>query len=356
MAPGHPEPSPLLVTGGTGLAGSTVALLAARQGLQVRALVRGCPEVTPLTDAGVEIVQGDICDPDSLDRAMRGASGVIHTAAALGGTWSKNTPDDMWRVNHGGALNVLDAAARAGVRRTVLIDSQSVIDPAFTQTERSPVVLISDLDSAYVQSKRAMFYAAMHRASLGQDVAVVTPGAIYGPGAFVERSCEPSSFNSVLLRGVTGALASYLSFPMMWTYVPDLAEICLRALSGGRIGRRYLAMGEDSDVSTIAEFCNQGAFIAGLPARCGISIRRRPMPRTSAPCGSSPCGPMPRRASTVPRPPRSSATGPRPVRSPCARPSTGCVRPESCPPRPGPGQARSETGIPCPGLNARGML
>jgi len=271
VTPGHPEPGPepgpLLVTGGTGLAGSTVALLAASQGRRVRALVRGCPEATALTDAGVEIVQGDICDPDSLDRAMRGASGVIHTAAALGGTWSKNTPDDMWRVNHGGALNVLDAAARAGVRRTVLIDSQSVIDPAFTQTERSPVVLISDLDSAYVRSKRAMFYAAMHRASLGQDVVVVTPGAIYGPGAFVERSLEPSSFNSVLLRGVTGALASYLSFPMMWTYVPDLAEICLRALSGGRIGRRYLAMGEDSDVSSIAEFCNQGAVIAGLPAR-----------------------------------------------------------------------------------------
>jgi len=164
----HPEPGLLLVTGGTGLAGSTVALLAARQRRPVRALVRGRPDLTPLTGAGVEIVQGDICDPDSLDRAMRGVSGVIHTAAALGGTWSKNTPDDMWRVNHGGALNVLDAAARAGVRRTVLIDSQSVIDPAFTQTERSPVVLISDLDSAYVRSKRAIFYAAMGARLLSQ--------------------------------------------------------------------------------------------------------------------------------------------------------------------------------------------
>jgi hypothetical protein len=43
---------------------------------------------------------------------MRGVSGVIHTAAALGGTWSTNTADDMGRT----------------------IDSQSVIDPAFTQT------------------------------------------------------------------------------------------------------------------------------------------------------------------------------------------------------------------------------
>ena len=41
MTPDDAGPGPLLVTGGTGLAGSTVALLAARQGRQVRALVRG---------------------------------------------------------------------------------------------------------------------------------------------------------------------------------------------------------------------------------------------------------------------------------------------------------------------------
>jgi nucleoside-diphosphate-sugar epimerase len=260
-------PDTLLVTGGTGLAGSNVALLAARLGWHVRVLVRGDPDVTALTAAGVEVVRGELSDLLSLDRAMLGVSGVIHTAAALGGTWSINTAEDMWRTNHDGALNVLNAAQQAGVRRTVLIDSQSVIDPAFTQTERSPIILISELDSAYVRSKRAMYYAAMHRASLGQDIVMVTPGAIYGPGIFVERALELNSFNSVLLRGMTGALTSYLNFPMMWTYVADLAEICLRALSSGRIGRRYLAMGEDTDVSTIAEFCNEGAAIAGLPGR-----------------------------------------------------------------------------------------
>jgi nucleoside-diphosphate-sugar epimerase len=64
-----------------------------------------------------------------------------------------------------------------------------------------------------------------------------------------------------------GQVESFTRFPMMWTYVPDLAEICLRALSDGRIGRRYLAMGDDSDVSSIAAFCNQGAEMAGVPHR-----------------------------------------------------------------------------------------
>jgi dihydroflavonol-4-reductase len=257
----------LLVTGGTGLAGSAIAVRAAQRGITVKALVRGAPDVRPLQDAGVEVMRGDITDARSLDGALQGVTDVIHAAAALGGTWTTYTEQDMWATNHDGTINVMEAAERNGVRRTVVIDSQSVIDPAFTQTERSPVILINELDSAYVRSKRAMYYAAMHRASRGQDIVVVTPGAIYGPGIFVERALAPTSFTRLLQRALVGELESYLRFPMMWTYVPDLAEVCLRALSHGRIGRRYLAMGDDSDVSSIAAFCNQGAEIAGVRHR-----------------------------------------------------------------------------------------
>ena len=104
----------LLVTGGTGLVGSTVALLAARQGRRVRALVRG-RDAAPLTGAGVETAVGDVTDPGSLDAAMSGVTEVVNAAAVLGGTWVKAAPREMWAVNHDGALNVLDAAARAGI-------------------------------------------------------------------------------------------------------------------------------------------------------------------------------------------------------------------------------------------------
>jgi len=60
--------SRVLVTGGTGLTGSTIALLAARQGRTVRALVRGPAQA--LAEAGVETVRGDITDPGSLDAAI----------------------------------------------------------------------------------------------------------------------------------------------------------------------------------------------------------------------------------------------------------------------------------------------
>jgi dihydroflavonol-4-reductase len=257
----------LLVTGGNGLTGSNVALLARRHGHAVRALVRKTGGMEPLQDAGVEIVQGDVTDRASLDRAMAGATAVVHTAALLGGTWSKVSAEEFWAVNHQGSLNVFDAARQAGVRRTVTIDTHSIVDPAFTHTERSPIILIEEINSQYVRAKRAAYYGAMHRASQGQDICFVTPAAIYGPGVFVQRALDPTSFTSVLLRGVRGEIREYVKFPMFWSYVVDLAEICLRALERGEVGRRYLSMGAEADVSSLGAFCNQAAEIAGSPHR-----------------------------------------------------------------------------------------
>jgi dihydroflavonol-4-reductase len=257
----------LLITGGTGLTGSNIALLARRNGYSVRALVRKTAGLEPLQAAGVEIVQGDVTDPGSLDRAMAGVGGVIHSAAVLGGTWSKITQEEFWAVNHQGTLNVLDAAKRACVRKVVAIDTHSIIDPAFTHTERSPIILVEEINSQYVRAKRAAYYGAMHRVAMGQDVRFVTPGAIYGPGPFVERAMDPTSFTSVILRGIRGELAEYLKFPMFWTYVADLAETCLRAYERGQIGRRYLAMGTDADVASLGAVCNQAAEMAGSSHR-----------------------------------------------------------------------------------------
>lgn len=256
----------LLVTGGTGLTGSTIAVLASKS-RPVRVLVRGNHDLEPLAELGIEVFRGDITDPASLAAAFDGVEDVIHAAGALGGTWSSATPDELWAVNYDGAANVLDAAARAGIRRTVVIDSFSVMDTQFTVTETSPMLPISPENSAYVRAKRAIFYAAMHRSAIGQDVVVVTPGAIYGPGVLVERALEETSFTRMLQRAIRGELESYVKFPMLWTYVGDLAETCLRALSEGRIGRRYLSMGRGDEVATTADFCNEAAEIAGVSAR-----------------------------------------------------------------------------------------
>jgi nucleoside-diphosphate-sugar epimerase len=270
MIEGHSRGSEMsdqmLVTGATGLTGATIAIMAASRGKRVRALARSEEGLEPLTKSGVEIVLGDVRDPASLDKAMTGVDAVLHSAAVLGGTWSTVLKEEFWDVNHIGALNVLDAAKRAGVRRTVALDTVAIFDPAFTLTERSPVTLLSEFDSEYVKAKRAAFYGAMHRVCLGHDICFVTPGAIYGPGPVVERAMVPSSYSSIMARGVTGEIASYLNFPLQFTYVKDLAEVSLRALSHGKTGHRYLGFSNES-VSSIPAFLNRAAEFAGSPHR-----------------------------------------------------------------------------------------
>lgn len=256
----------LLVVGATGLGGAVTALEAARRGWSVRALVRST-EVGPLTDAGAEVVHGDVTDRTSLVNAMRGADAVANFAAVLGGTWTTSPPEQMWKVNHDGALNVLDAAAEAGVRRCVHVDSNSIWRSDETMTEDGPLLLPGPPDSPYVRAKRAAYAGAVHRMTRGQDIVFVTPGAIYGPGPFPKRVLDPTSFTRVALRAIRGELNAYITFPMAWTYAPDLAAVVLGAIQHGERGNRYLAMGQPEEVSSLAEFGNEAAQIAGVDAR-----------------------------------------------------------------------------------------
>lgn len=106
---------PVLVVGGTGhLGGKVVAALQAK-GKPLRALVRPGSDASGL-QGGVEVVRGDMMDPDSLLRAMNGADAVITSAAG----YTRHRKGDTAATDITGNANLADAAARAGVRRFVL--------------------------------------------------------------------------------------------------------------------------------------------------------------------------------------------------------------------------------------------
>ena len=108
---------PVLVVGASGhLGGQVVDSLLAR-GKVVRALVRPNSEGgSRLKTKGVEIVRGDMMDPESLVRAMTDADAVVTTAAGYTRHRKGDTPD----IDVVGNRNLVDAAAAVGVRRFVL--------------------------------------------------------------------------------------------------------------------------------------------------------------------------------------------------------------------------------------------
>jgi dihydroflavonol-4-reductase len=257
----------ILVTGATGSVGSNVCRLAAARGIAVRALVRPGSDAGPLAECGVELVVGDVTDRGSLAAATRGVDGVIHCAAQIGGTWSTAEPKDYEAVNQWGTISVLDAAQAAGASRTVVLLSAVVGDRRVTTTEDSPIAPVTPANSPYLQTKLAAYYEGMARAARGVDVNFVVPGGVYGPTPMVERALVPTIFTGTLLMAARRELRRYLPMPIPWVLAEDVADIALRALDGGRPGRRYLAMGRPEDTCSLPQFCNTFLEMAGIDHR-----------------------------------------------------------------------------------------
>lgn len=107
--------SPVLVVGATGTLGGQVVDELLARGKTVRTLVRPTSDASKLQDKDVQIVRGDMLDPDSLTAAMDGADAVITTAAGYTGG-DKRAQD----IDTLGNSNLAEAAHRTGIRRFVL--------------------------------------------------------------------------------------------------------------------------------------------------------------------------------------------------------------------------------------------
>ncbi len=102
----------IFVIGGTGTQGGAVSRHLNAAGWQVRTITRDLskPVVQELRDAGIEVLEGNMDDPASLDRAMEGVYGVF----SLQQFWEVGAEGEIRQ-----GINVGDAAVRAGVKHFV---------------------------------------------------------------------------------------------------------------------------------------------------------------------------------------------------------------------------------------------
>src|SRR3954451_12040628 len=105
----------ILLTGGSGYVGGRLIPLLQQQGVRLRCLARSPEKMRSRVQPGTEIVQGDVLDPASLDRALEG----VHTAYYLVHLMSGSR--DFEKEDRQAALNFAGAAKKAGVRRIVYL-------------------------------------------------------------------------------------------------------------------------------------------------------------------------------------------------------------------------------------------
>ncbi len=232
---------PTLVTGATGFVGWHVARLLLEQGKSVRALVRK----NPVPDLDVETVQGDLRDPVSLEKAAQGCGDVFHVAADYR-LWAAD-PQEMFRSNVDGTVNLLNSARKAGCERIVYTSTIGCIglEGPEAGTERAETSLKA-MQGAYKQSKYLAEQKVLEMAKAGCPVTIVNPTAPIGDHDF-----KPTPTGKIVVDFLKGKMPAFVDTGMNLVDVRDIAHGHLLALEKGKHGERYILGAENLTLQSI---------------------------------------------------------------------------------------------------------
>jgi farnesol dehydrogenase len=257
--------APVLVTGATGLIGRYVVeqLLAADR--PVRVLARAPERLAPGFIGRVRVLRGDLAQAPLPLRAFDGVDAVLHLAACTR-AWSRD-PGEFTAVNVRAVERLLDAAARAGVRRVVHASTVLTL-PAFRPARGDSSRTATPYEETKLLGERLVdAYAAS-----GGDAVIVHPTRAYGPGPLNDAN------------GVTRLVALYLDSPVVfrlddgdvqanYVHAADVAHGILRAADHGRRGAHYVLGGENRSLRGLLEL---------VAALSGVRRRVVTLPRTAA--------------------------------------------------------------------------
>lgn len=233
---------PVLVTGASGFVGWHVARLVAETGVPVRAMTRGRK---PVQDLDVQVVEGDLTDRASLERAVDGCGTVYHVAADYR-LWSPR-PEELYRSNVDGTWHLLEAAMEAGVERVVYTSTVGCI--GFVEGglgDESTPVSIAEMSGHYKRSKFLAEKVALEFAAKGLPVVIVNPTAPVG-----DHDVKPTPTGQTIVDFLCGAMPAYLDTGLNIVDVRDVARGHLLACEKGRIGERYILGSENLTLQQI---------------------------------------------------------------------------------------------------------
>jgi len=179
----------VLVTGAGGFIGSHLSEALVREGEDVRAFVRynSRDEGGLLDDlpnevrSSIEIVSGDLKDPDGVRKAVRGCDKVFHLGALIAIPYSYVHPFDFIQTNVVGTAHVLNACLENPALERVIHTSTSEV---YGTAQRVPIDEKHPLQaqSPYSASKiGADKLAESYYLSFGLPVSVIRPFNTFGP-------------------------------------------------------------------------------------------------------------------------------------------------------------------------------
>jgi dihydroflavonol-4-reductase len=235
-----------LVTGATGFVGAAVARALLAGGWQVRVLARSGSQRANISALAVDVIEGDLGDPQSLARAVHACRALFHVAAEY--RLGARDPGALYRTNVDGTRNILHAARAAGVERIVYTSSVATVgipSDGTPGTEATPVTL-AQMIGHYKRSKYLGEQVALEAARAGSPIVIVNPSTPIGPG-----DIKPTPTGRIVLDAAAGRMPAYVDTGLNVVHVDDVAAGHLQAFDRGRLGERYILGGDDLTLQQI---------------------------------------------------------------------------------------------------------
>ncbi|ABG52392.1 NAD-dependent epimerase/dehydratase [Trichodesmium erythraeum IMS101] len=245
------------VTGASGFIGANLVRLLLQQGYAVRSLVRPTSRLDNLQGLDIEVVVGDLND-SYLFELIEGCQVLFHVAAHYS-LWQKDK-ELLYKNNVLGTRNVLAAARRAKIERTVYTSSVAAIGVGVSstvvdETYQSP---LKKLVGDYKKSKFLAEQEAMRAVTLGQDVVIVNPTAPVGAW-----DIKPTPTGDIIVRFLRRQMPVYVDTGLNIIDVRDVAWGHLLALERGKSGDRYILGNQNLTLKELLDLLQE---VTGLPA------------------------------------------------------------------------------------------
>ncbi len=192
-----------------------------------------------------EIIAGDICDRDTLARAVKGKEVIFHLAALIGIPYSYEAPYSYVRTNVEGTLNLLRVCLEADVERVIHTSTSEVYGTSKSDFIREDHVL--QAKSPYSASKigadklAEAFYFSYHL-----PVSIMRPFNTYGPRQ-TPRAIIPTIIQQALTKNEIrlGNLEPKRDF----TLVTDTVDGFIRMAETGKTVGETIHIGSGKAIS-----------------------------------------------------------------------------------------------------------
>jgi len=242
----------IFITGATGFIGSHLSELCVEKGFNVVAFDRYNPNnnwgwlENSKYKKEMEVILGDVRDYDSVSKAMKGCSKVMHLAALIGIPYSYESPLAYIRTNIEGTYNVIESAKNLSFDEILITSTSETYGSAkyVPIDEKHPLIG----QSPYAASKIGADQLALsYYLTFDLPIKIVRPFNTYGPRQSL-RAIIPTIISQILEK--RGEIKLGNTLPTRdFLYVKDTCDGFLEILKSEELFGEVVNIGVNSEIS-----------------------------------------------------------------------------------------------------------